>query len=228
MSDPNAWGKITLKVAVAPDSGAEMPDSMSDLGIVEEDSFSLETEAGEKIQLWGTGHVLVDQKQLENVESLTCTLIVPTLEQITKFWKVTSSGEGDEKYTVHSTMTDKKYSITFVPELTGAIMLEIPKTDVSAQLDFEEKKGWVMTMTFTIVPVQISGQDPVKFYLSKKKSSVVVYTYTPVADTEGKNPASEGWYERSGAGTEQSPYVYTLTEDETPQVGTTYYIRSQA
>jgi hypothetical protein len=169
MSEANAWGKITLKVAEAPASGAEMPGSMADLGIVEEDSFSLETEAGEKIQLWGTGHVLVDQKQLENVESLTCTLIVPTLEQITKFWKVTSSGEGDaKKYTVHSTMTDKKYSITFEPELVGAIKLEIPKTDVSAQLDFEEKKGWVMTITFTIVPVQIANADPVKFYLSKK------------------------------------------------------------
>jgi len=169
MSEVNAWGKITLKVADAPSSGAAMPQSMTDLGIVEEDSFSLETEEGEKIQLWGSGHVLVDQKQLENVESLTCRLVVPSLAQVTKFWKVTQTGSGDSiKYTVHSTIAQKKYSVTFEPELAGAIMLEVPQSDVAGTLNFEEKKGWVLTVTFTIVPVQVSGSDPVKFYLSKK------------------------------------------------------------
>ena len=47
------------------------------------------------------------------------------------------------------------------------------------------------------------------------------YTYTAVDDTTGKNPATEGWYEKDGD-------VYTLTEDTTPQAGTTYYIRSEA
>lgn len=51
------------------------------------------------------------------------------------------------------------------------------------------------------------------------------YTYTEVNDTTGKNPASEGWYVRSG---ESEPYTYTLTEDTEPAQGVTYYIRSQA
>lgn len=48
-------------------------------------------------------------------------------------------------------------------------------------------------------------------------------TYTPVADTAGKNPATEGWYERSG---EEGSYVYTLTEDTEPGQDKTYYTRS--
>lgn len=44
--------------------------------------------------------------------------------------------------------------------------------------------------------------------------------YTAVDDPTGHNPASEGWYVRSGT----SPnYVYTLTQDTTPVSGTTYY-----
>ncbi len=51
------------------------------------------------------------------------------------------------------------------------------------------------------------------------------YVYTPVADTTGKNPTTEGWYERSG---ESEPYTYTLTDDTEPAQGVTYYIRTQS
>ena len=45
-------------------------------------------------------------------------------------------------------------------------------------------------------------------------------SYEEVTDTTGKNPANEGWYERSGT----SPnYTYTKTEDTTPASGKTYY-----
>ena len=47
-------------------------------------------------------------------------------------------------------------------------------------------------------------------------------SYDAATDTTGKNPSSEGWYERSGT---EGHYVYTLSTDTT--VGAkTYYIRS--
>ena len=49
------------------------------------------------------------------------------------------------------------------------------------------------------------------------------HTYTPVDDTAGKNPASEGWYERVG---ESEPYTYELTDDTEPQQDVTYYVQS--
>lgn len=48
-------------------------------------------------------------------------------------------------------------------------------------------------------------------------------TSTELASYKEINPAQAGWYTRSGAGSEASPYVYTLTTDTTPQNGTTYY-----
>ena len=45
-------------------------------------------------------------------------------------------------------------------------------------------------------------------------------SYTEVTDTSGKNPASEGWFERSGT---EPNYTYTRTIDVTPVSGKTYY-----
>ena len=47
----------------------------------------------------------------------------------------------------------------------------------------------------------------------------IVATYTPVDDTTGKNPAEQGWYEKSGD-------VYTLTQDTAPVENKTYYVKS--
>lgn len=38
------------------------------------------------------------------------------------------------------------------------------------------------------------------------------------------SPKAQGWQERSGAGSEQSPYVYTDSTDETVNTSKTYYI----
>ena len=51
------------------------------------------------------------------------------------------------------------------------------------------------------------------------------YVYEAVADPTGKNPKTQGWYERSG---ESEPYTYTLTEDTEPGQDKTYYTRSEA
>lgn len=48
-------------------------------------------------------------------------------------------------------------------------------------------------------------------------------TSTELAGYREINPKAAGWYTRSGAGSEASPYVYTLTTDTTPREGTTYY-----
>lgn len=51
------------------------------------------------------------------------------------------------------------------------------------------------------------------------------YTAVPASATaiRGINPKLAGWCERTGSGTEQSPYVYTLTNDTTVDATKTYY-----
>lgn len=50
-------------------------------------------------------------------------------------------------------------------------------------------------------------------------------SYDEVAEPTG-DPAAQGWYERTGTGTEQDPYVYTATEDTTVDGGKTYYAKT--
>ncbi len=51
--------------------------------------------------------------------------------------------------------------------------------------------------------------------------------YGAVTPVGTENPSEEGWYTRSGSGTELDPYVYTLTTDTTVVSGTTYYRAQQ-
>ena len=49
-------------------------------------------------------------------------------------------------------------------------------------------------------------------------------SYNPASPSGSENPASEGWYERSGS---VGSYVYTLTTDNSVQSSKTYYIKSE-
>mgnify|MGYP007069873141 CR=1 FL=1 len=51
-----------------------------------------------------------------------------------------------------------------------------------------------------------------------------VVTYSEVRRPTG-NPALKNYYERSGDGTDESPYVYTLSTDITVDGSKTYYVR---
>ena len=49
-------------------------------------------------------------------------------------------------------------------------------------------------------------------------------SYNPASPSGSENPATEGWYERSGSA---GSYVYTLTTDSSVQSSKTYYIKNE-
>jgi phi13 family phage major tail protein len=51
----------------------------------------------------------------------------------------------------------------------------------------------------------------------------IALTYTAVTPAAGDNPKAKGWYERTGTGTTEDPYVYTKTTDTTVSDQKTYY-----
>ena len=51
-----------------------------------------------------------------------------------------------------------------------------------------------------------------------------VVSYSTASPSGSQNPASEGWYERSGS---EGSYVYTLTTDDSVQSSKTYYIKNE-
>lgn len=57
---PTAWGEIIMSIGT-PGAGEIMSTTLTSLGNIKEESVSLETEDGNVYQLFGTGHVLLDQ-----------------------------------------------------------------------------------------------------------------------------------------------------------------------
>lgn len=68
-----------------------------------------------------------------------------------------------------------------------------------------------------------SGDSPTGAELTINGAKFTPTAPTFVAQTPASNPHDEGFYERSGAGTDESPYVYTLTSDTSVDGGKTYY-----
>jgi hypothetical protein len=67
------------------------------------------------------------------------------------------------------------------------------------------------------------GSVVTKGVVYEDRLAVTGESYDAVTPAGTENPSEEGWYERSGSA---GAYVYTLTDDTTVQVGTTYYAKS--
>ena len=74
---------------------------------------------------------------------------------------------------------------------------------------------------------KLYGTDAVVSYTAKLNPIATVYT--EVSEPGSVNPSEQtpAWYERTGEGTTESPYVYTTTSDESVVSEKTYYTRTE-
>lgn len=68
------------------------------------------------------------------------------------------------------------------------------------------------------------GSVVTKGVVIEDRLAITGASYDAVTLKDLVNPKVQGWQERSGAGSEQSPYVYTDSTDETVNTSKTYYI----
>ncbi len=71
------------------------------------------------------------------------------------------------------------------------------------------------------MPCSVITKDAVVY---EDRLAVTGADYDSVSLKDLVSPKAQGWQERSGAGTEQSPYVYTDSTDTTVNTSKTYYI----
>ena len=99
---------------------------------------------------------------------------------------------------------------------------------VNTELDPDEPA----IMKWDIFPGVFNIEDRLQFGFEMPDTDLVdgrvflylgntTYTFDAVLDPTGKNPKAEGWYEIDTPIT--TPPTYHLTNDEEPQVGTTYF-----
>ena len=155
------------------------------------------------------------------------------------FWQ--SQGDGDDDFTIRSSL-----AITCTD---GTNTYNIAQTGIVAVM-FDEEAAAVVNENYRITSQYNPRGEYTNYfykwdagYMNDTYENCVVFvisddTTNPDAGLTGDydaitttgmpatvNPKRMGWYKRSGAGTEQSPYVYTKTTDTSIQNGTTYYER---
>jgi|APHig6443718053_1056840.scaffolds.fasta_scaffold72774_2 hypothetical protein len=139
-----AWGTIVMSVAA---TGAldVMGAPLVSLGNIKEDSMSITPEDGGSMQLFGTGHVLIDE--LKNEPSLKIAATLVGLANAKQFWTVDAVETGQVKSLIKS----GNYSVKFASAVVGSDSFEAPKCIISGTPVFSEKEGWTVTLEITIL-----------------------------------------------------------------------------
>lgn len=139
-----AWGEIVMSVAKTGASDV-MGTPLVPLGYIKEDSLAIETEEGEVMQLFGTGHVLVDEQGGEPSVRIKATLLGITNGK--QFWTFDATNVGQ----VESFVTTDNYSVKFASKVVGSESFEAPKCKIAAKPLFSEKEGWTIELTITVL-----------------------------------------------------------------------------
>lgn len=154
-----AWGEQIVSFGT-PAAGDAMSASLTSIGTIKEDSVSIEKADGTVLELYGTGHVLVDKLKGEPSLTLKFTLVGISDAAIALFWdaaKVTT------RTSVASLVNSTKKSVKLASKVVGSDTLEAPYCEVSMGPLFSEKEGWTAEISVTI----IKGATGKLFYMDK-------------------------------------------------------------
>lgn len=145
----SAWGQLDIQIGT-PGALNAMSAVLASIGNVKEDSFSLETEDGKKLQWFATGHSLIDELVLQPTLTLKLQIKNLNLANLLKFWDVEEDATLG-KIKVKAMTTSLKYSVKITPKVIGAETLEIPYCAVNMKPSYTEDSGWGQEVTFTIL-----------------------------------------------------------------------------
>jgi hypothetical protein len=154
-----AWGEQVVSFGT-PAAGDTMSASLTDIGKIKEDTVSIEKADGTVLELFSTGHNLVDKLKGEPTLTLKFTLIGITAAAIALFWDATLVST---RTTVKSLVNSDKLSVKLASKVVGADTLEAPYCEVSMGPLFAEKEGWTAEISVTI----IKGASGNLFFMDK-------------------------------------------------------------
>lgn len=138
-----AWGKPTIKMGKTQEDGS-MSENMQDIGKIKEDTTAVNPQDGGSNEMYGEGHELLDEQQLEGYDQIEFTVVSPTLDFLAPFYGGTVTEKSLKKIT---TIVKDKYSVDIVPEKVGAIGYKASKCSVRIDSTFTAKEGWLSKFT---------------------------------------------------------------------------------
>jgi hypothetical protein len=138
-----SWGDVHVYLGVMGDNEA-LSTAFEDLGAVDPDNFSIQTEEGTVYSLKDINGKLLDELRQEPSLKIGFGLLKPTEKTRGKFWTVVEEGEGDaRKLKVTSLVNNTPMSFKLAnPKAVGSETLEVAKAKVYMALDYAPNKGY--------------------------------------------------------------------------------------
>lgn len=146
-SNDTAWGKVVFKYG-APGAGGAMGTVLKTLGVVKEDSYSLETIDGKEYKFTAIGGEVIDQLQGE--PTLKAKLTVKNLNKalISEIWDVEESGDN---LIVKSLVSIKKFSVSVTPVTSGSEKIDFFYCSMSGKPTYRGEDGYCVDLEMTII-----------------------------------------------------------------------------
>lgn len=184
-----AWGSVHAYLGTVGSNGT-MGNILDDLGAIDENALTIETQDGQKYELTDINGDLLDELMKQPKLIINFTLLKPSEVTRSKFWDIEEVGSGDtRKARVNSLVKNSKYSFKFANiEAIGSETFEAPVVKVYMKPIYEAAKGWKAECSVTL----IKGEAGYLFDFGVVTSSdpLVVtpgtLTFTSAADTTGK------------------------------------------
>ncbi|MBR3456058.1 MAG: hypothetical protein IKH26_12130 [Bacteroidaceae bacterium] len=141
-----AWSKCKIEIGKTGANDA-MAETLTDIGVILNQSSSLEAEAGDTLQAIATGGEVVAEEAQEGTLRLETTLIEPTDTLLTLLGIGTTE---DNETTVSTHIVDGDWSVKVTPKNMGAKGIAAPKCSITYAPSWDEEHGNQLTLTFNI------------------------------------------------------------------------------
>jgi len=133
----------------AEDNSKNTTNGVYDLGILDEDGFSISTDDGDVLELKDINGTLIDRLQKEGTITPAFTIVKPSEQTRGFFWDIVSSGsdEAPDHFKVSSLLTQKHYAIAFGnvgADAEGTEAVVFPYCSVTASPVYSADKGWTL------------------------------------------------------------------------------------
>ena len=142
-----AWSKCTVEVGKTGQNGA-MAESLTDVGVINNQSTTLEAEDGEVLEAIATGGEQVATEQLEGKFTLTTRVKEPEDSLYTLF------GLGEvktEDLEVKTHVVEGEWSVKVTPKNVGARGIKAPCCNIKFKPGYSETEGNYVDLTFSIL-----------------------------------------------------------------------------
>ena len=167
-----AWSKCKIEIGKTGDSDA-MAQTLTDVGVILNQSSSLTAEEGDKMQAIATGGEIVAEEPQEGTLVLETTIIEPTPELIALLGIGDSVGENDTDQTITTHVVNDNWSVKVTPKNKGAWGIEAPKTTISYIPAWSEENGNQAVLRFSILKTTEIANDGNYWYKRFKTASAL-------------------------------------------------------